>query len=40
MIDLPGQSRAIQSAEIWYNKGQWASKSTLTLFGLHSRITC
>jgi hypothetical protein len=33
-IDLPGDRRIIQSVDIWYSKAHWATRPTVTLYGL------
>ena len=33
-LDLPGDRRIIKSVEIWYRKGNWNVRPTVSLFGL------
>jgi hypothetical protein len=34
IIDLPGDRRIIQSVDLWYGKGRWERRPTVTLFGI------
>jgi hypothetical protein len=33
VIDLPGARRMIRSVELWYSKGRWEGRPTVTLYG-------
>jgi hypothetical protein len=33
LIELPGARRVIRSVELWYSKGAWEGRPTVTLFG-------